>query len=141
MKKHLETNVGVYAFILKDKKLFMLHKPNDPIWCALGGRMDSDETDPIMTLHREAKEEIGVNIKVHDIFDSKLWSINGKKHRLGLFYVCSFENDNEEIILSEEHDKFTYFSFNEAIEMLSLEERGQVGIELIRKLHKKELIE
>lgn len=50
MAEHLKTNVGVYALVIKDEKLLLLHKPNDPIWCALGGRMDTTDLDPQSTL-------------------------------------------------------------------------------------------
>ena len=137
MNQHLETNVGVYALVIKDKRLLLLHKPDDPIWCALGGRMDKDDLDPISTLQREAKEEIGTEIIVGDILDVKLWSVNNKNHRLGIFYVCTLKD--EEFKLSE-HDDYHFFSFDEALKMWQHEERGSTGIELGKKLKEKGLI-
>lgn len=56
MTEHLTTNVGVYALLIKYKKLLLLHKPNDLIWCALGGRMDKTDKTPEQTLIRETQE-------------------------------------------------------------------------------------
>lgn len=130
---HLTTNIGVYALVVKDKKLLLLHKPNDPIWTALGGRMDEKDTDPVEALKREIKEEIGTTVKIGKILDVKLWSINGQNHRLGIFYVCNLE-DESKIKLSEEHDDYKFFSFDEAIKMWKQLERGTHGIELGTKL-------
>ena len=130
---HLLTNIGVYALVVKDNKLLLLHKPGDPIWTALGGRMDENDKDPVESLRREIKEEIGCDVKIGDILDVKLWSIDGKNHRLGIFYVCKIE-DEEKIKLSEEHDDFKFFSFDEAVKMWKQLDRGAHGIELGTKL-------
>ncbi len=121
MKKHLETKIGVYAFIIKDKKVLFLRKPNDRIWCALGGRMDTTDSHPLTTLEREAKEEIGSEIIIGDILDIKLWSTDDQNHRLGIFYVCTLKDTAKELTLSEEHDSYKFFTFDEGIDMLSLE--------------------
>lgn len=139
MANHLLTNVGVYALIIENKKLLMLHKPNDPIWILLGGRMNEDEEDPITALEREIKEEIGQEVIVGDIFDAKLWSINGKGNRLGIFYLCKLDKKIR-INLSEEHDKYKFFTFKEGIDMCSLETRGEAGVDLFKKLKNKKLI-
>lgn len=141
MAQHLETNVGVYALVVKNKRLLLLHKPNDPIWCALGGRMDEDDLNPMTTLQREVEEEIKSEIIVRDILDIKLWSINGKNHRLGIFYVCNLKDENKEFQLSEEHDDYKFFTFDEALKMWKQEERGSTGIELGTKLKEKGFIE
>lgn len=141
MTNYLKTNVGVYALLIKDKKYLLLHQPNNPIWCALGGRMDEHELDPIKTLQREVKEEINVDVKIEDVFDIKFWSINDKDHRMGVFYIAHLVDENADFELSDEHDKYKFFTCDEAIEMLSLEARGKVGIELAQKLKEKGLIE
>jgi len=143
MNTHLETTVGVYAFVIKGKKLLLLHKPNDPIWTALGGRMDSGDKSPILALEREVREELGseVEINIDDILDVKLWSANYKDYRLGVFYVCSLENEDVEFKLSHEHDDYKFFSFDEAIDMWKTEDRGATGIELGIKLKEKGYLE
>ena len=118
-----------------------MHKPNDPIWCALGGRMDEGDLDLMLTLQREVEEEIGVEIIVGDILDVKLWDINGENHRLGVFYVCKLKDENKELKLSEEHDDYKFFSFDEALKMWQQEERGMTGIELGTKLKNKGFME
>ena len=133
-------HVGVYLFLIKNKKLLYLHKPNDPIWTCLGGRMSEDEIFPTETLSRESIEEIGTNdLDIKDIFDIRVWS-NGKSKRLGIFYYGYLKDENFKIKLSEEHDKYNFFTYGQAKVMLSQEERGKVGIELINKLPQLNLI-
>jgi len=141
MNTHLETTVGVYALVVKDKKLLLLHKPNDPIWTALGGRMDREDGSPILALQRESQEELDVEINIDDILDVRLWSANNKDYRLGVFYVCSLKDEDIEFKLSHEHDDYKFFSFDEAINMWKTEERGHTGIELGVKLKEKGYIE
>ncbi len=139
MANHLVTNVGVYALIIKDKKLLLLHKPNDSIWTALGGRMNEHEKNIEEALLREVKEEIGSDVIIGDILDVKLWSTNRKDHRLGIFYVCKLKG-NGKIKLSREHDDFKFFSHEELIEMSHKEKRGKSGRELFNKLKEKRII-
>ncbi len=141
MEKHLETKIGVYALLIKDKKILLLHKPNDPIWCPPGGRMNEEEPDHVLALHRETKEEIGHSIKVDELLDVRLLLPGNKNHRLAICHVCYLNDEEKEIVLSHEHDDHKFFTFNDAVDMMSKESRGAFGIELLKKLKDKHLIE
>lgn len=138
---HLTARIGVYAFIIKDKKLFYLHKPNDPIWTVVGGKIEENDTSIEETIYREVQEEIGVEIKLGEIFAVKIWSPDYKEKRLGVFYIAEFKNPKATVKLSNEHDDYKFLTYNQAKEMLSQEPRGQVGIELINALKRKNFIE
>ncbi len=140
MANHLLTNVGVYALIIENKKVLFFHKPNDPLWTILGGRMDDSDSSCEIALHREVEEESQIDLEVGEVIDTVIWDINGKSKRLGLFYSCKRKDKNQEIKLSDEHDEFKFFSYDEAVEMLSQEERGKHGIKLLNKLKEKEMI-
>lgn len=54
-------SVGIIIVALDTKRFFMLHRVNYPIsWSALAGGMEGGE-DPIETVRREIKEEIGLD--------------------------------------------------------------------------------
>jgi 8-oxo-dGTP pyrophosphatase MutT (NUDIX family) len=54
--------------IEEGKILFIHHLFNNPAlfgkWTFPGGRLDPDEIDPLVTLHREMREELSVEIEV-----------------------------------------------------------------------------
>ena len=61
MAKREYQSVGIIIVARDTNKFFMLHRVNYPIsWSALAGGMEGNE-DPIETVKREIKEEIGLN--------------------------------------------------------------------------------
>lgn len=61
MKKKEYKSVGIIIVVKDTGKFFMLHRVNYPIsWSALAGGMEGSE-DPIETVKREIKEEIGLD--------------------------------------------------------------------------------
>ena len=60
---------AVRALIVKDEKILLIHHAfKNPSmfgrWTFPGGRLDPDETDPLVTLHREMQEELSLEIEV-----------------------------------------------------------------------------
>lgn len=137
IKEHLKTNIGQYAIIIKNKKLLLLWPPNGPLWVYVGGRLDIDENDYKKALKREIKEETGLEMLDLEPFDIKMWAVNGKNHRYGVFFLSKIKNLNKEIKLSNEHIKYKWFSYEESI---NFEKIGKPGREIIKKLHAKKLI-
>jgi len=61
MAKKEYQSVGIIIVARDSNKFFMLHRVNYPItWSALAGGMEGNE-DPIETVKREIREEIGLN--------------------------------------------------------------------------------
>ena len=61
MAKREYQSVGIIIVARDTNKFFLLHRVNYPIsWSALAGGMEGNE-DPIETVKREIKEEIGLN--------------------------------------------------------------------------------
>lgn len=141
LNNHLTTNVGVYVLLIKDRKLLLLHQPNNPIWYALGGRMNSDEVSLQDDLIREVFKEIKCDIRIGDVFDVVLWSVNGKKQRLGIFYICYLADENSKIEISDEHDDYKFMTHKELVEQSYAETRGEAGRVLFNKLKEKGFID
>lgn len=60
---------AVRAVLVEDKRiLFIHHHFKDPshfdTWTFPGGRLDPDEFDPLLALHREMREELSIEIEV-----------------------------------------------------------------------------
>lgn len=69
MSKPTKKPYAVRALIIDDGKiLFIHHRFKDPAlfnkWTFPGGRLNHDETDPLIALHREMKEELSVELDV-----------------------------------------------------------------------------
>ena len=108
---------GVKAFIKKDNKLLILrhapHKNEGKIfWGVPGGHIDWDE-DPESALKREAKEELGVEIKIEKILFSWKKIINPKHQVILIAYQCSLKDPEAKFTLTPDDDQYHWFSFDE----------------------------
>jgi len=139
MANHLQTTIGQYALILKDKKLLLLYPPQGPYWHFPGGRLDNEE-DHQESLIREVKEETDLMITSMEPFDIKMWSVHGKKHRYAVCFLCTLEDDHAEIVLSNEHTKFRWFTYDDVLHERKTYPIGDPGVEVVEKLRKKELM-
>lgn len=138
MENHLLTNIGVYGVVIENQKILFLHLPGNNLWTLPGGRVNDNDKSIEIALQREIQEELGLNSEVYRPITNLFFGWPKEKRRLGIFYECSIEG--KEIKLSSEHDDYKYFSYKEAKEMLSQDERGKVGLELLKELKKLNLI-
>lgn len=88
MEQHLIADIPVKALIVKDGKVLIT---KDRRWELPGGRMNVGET-PTETLHREVREELGVDVAMGDIQDAFVRSEGDLTHVL-LVYRCSLIDD------------------------------------------------
>jgi len=133
-KVHMKTNIGQYVIIIKDKKLLLLYPSKGDLLMFAGGRLDSDEDDYKESLKREVKEETDLVVQSIEPFDIKMWSVQDKKHRYAVFFLCEIEDLNKEIKLSHEHVKYKWFTYDESI---NADDIGEPGKEVIQKLRDK----
>ncbi|OGH12357.1 MAG: hypothetical protein A2857_01325 [Candidatus Levybacteria bacterium RIFCSPHIGHO2_01_FULL_36_15] len=109
----------VVSVLLNDgKKILMLKRANEPFknfWCFPGGFMDYGET-PETAIKREAKEEIGLDIKIGKLIG--VYSINNDPRGANIDIV--FEGKTEKNInLSYEHSDYKYFDKNHLPEKIA----------------------
>jgi NADH pyrophosphatase NudC (nudix superfamily) len=108
MRKEYQS-VGIIIVAKDTNKFLMLHRVNYPItWSALAGGMEKGE-DPIQTVKREIKEEIGVNPSmVKDIEIVGTSNAMGHTHYVMVGFVNKqFEIPNLQI---EENDNYGWFT-------------------------------
>ncbi len=97
---------GAYGLIIKDNKILLIKKNGGPYDGKLdlpGGTIEFHER-PEDTLIRELKEEVGIDVKKHELFDvdsvTFLWKVNNvivDGHHVGVFYkVLDYSNEVKE---------------------------------------------
>jgi len=84
----------VTAAIIEDKGRFLIpqrpmDKHNGGRWEFPGGKVDFGE-DPRSCLAREIKEELGIEIKVLEIFEYSSHVYDGLKHVILIAFSCSY---------------------------------------------------
>ncbi|MFT4310141.1 MAG: NUDIX domain-containing protein [Candidatus Woesearchaeota archaeon] len=103
-----------------------------------GGRLEYNEMDPHQALKREVKEEIGIPINIINPIDVHIWSIEGQHLRYGVFFICELCDDVTKIILSKEHEKIQWFTYNQLMQhYMQFPNIAKPGIQIINKLQKK----
>lgn len=117
--------------IIEDKILHlalrrsMQKKPYPGIWQVITGTIEENET-ALQTAIREIKEEIGIQ-------PIRMWTIPGiasyfntKQDSVGLSPVFgALVDNNSEIILSEEHDKYEWLPLAQANELIIMPSQQQ----------------
>ena len=100
--------VIVRVEIQKDDSVLLVKRSNSVRrtgqWEFPGGKLDEGETIT-QAAFREAKEELGIEVKVGEFLDD--W-INTESKMVGILFAAKVINDNFEIILSEEHDEYRW---------------------------------
>ena len=66
----MEIHHKIAGVIIRNKKLLMVKKYNEPHFIMPGGKLEKSET-PKQTLKRELKEELNVNLKSIKLFATK----------------------------------------------------------------------
>lgn len=115
--KPQHTQVVVLALIKQnDKFLFTLrHDPGSDYhdkWQIPGGGLEFAET-PEEALHREVREELGVevkNIKLVPFIDTK---VRGNWQGIFISYVCELQEDSQQIVLNEEASEYRWLHIQE----------------------------
>lgn len=110
--------VGVKAVFMKDGRVLMLRNVREKwqgrvYWDLPGGRIHTDETME-QTLKRTVAKEIGVrNFLIGDLVNPYLFKTN-IEDRIGyvvIIYTCVMKNGK--ITLSEDHDRYEWFTKHE----------------------------
>lgn len=121
---------GVAAVIYsrENKQYLLLRRAHDRdyapgAWECVTGRLDQGEGYED-ALHREAREEIGVDIQVEHILGTSHFyrGDHGPENELvGVVFLCSLV-DPTRVQISEEHSEFRWLTAEQAIELLNIAE-------------------
>ena len=101
--------VGIVIIAKDTNKFLLLHRTTKPIvWSVLSGTMEDDEEDPLETLKREIKEEIGIDSN----FIDDIQKLGEEKFDKTLFYIFVGFVDKEFDISNlkkDENDEYGWF--------------------------------
>lgn len=116
--------VGVGAFILNDSNELLLQKRAVPAekdyWCIPGGRLEMFETLEHAVI-REAKEEIGADIKVIKLMGVCDHIIEVENaHWVAMSYLCKIEKGNPTIMEPDKASDMKWFPLNALPEKLTI---------------------
>gem|GEM_PF-2361726 len=115
---HLCATVSVRG-VLTDPhgQLLVVQRSSDDQWELPGGRLAPDEP-PVRGLKRELTEETGISATIETILCADSW-INGQtQDRFAVYYTCSCNATEEEVVLSEEHLDYQWVSVSTAETLL-----------------------
>lgn len=96
-------------------------------WNFPGGGVEWGE-DPVTALHREAKEELGIELNVERIFPEILSPVRGKWHGLLICYLCTMKKPGQQILLNHESLDFGWYDLEEIRRLKLL----PLGLEIAR---------
>jgi dihydroneopterin triphosphate diphosphatase len=126
-------STGVAAVLLKkvnnEYKVLLLKRAASvlkDVWCYIGGSIEKDEKAWESAL-REVKEETGItNVLLYTAnkFD-QIYSPQEDYIYIAPVFV-GFVEDNQEVILNDEHSDFKWLSFSEAIAAVTLPGNDEV---------------
>lgn len=102
------------AFVKKGDSILVLNDPKEGLDYP-GGKIQKGEKDFVLALKREVLEETGIEINVGKPFFTAIDEYpDNHQHAGKLFFIVFYECEyvSGEVILSEEHDKFTWVDKN-----------------------------
>lgn len=137
--------LGAYGLIVKDNKILLIKKKGGPYDGKLdlpGGTIEFCER-PVEALRRELMEEVGIEVKKYELFDSDSvvfdWNykedIIVKVHHTGIFYkVLDYDNDiKKDVMIDYINDDSLGADFYE-ISSLSKNKLSAIAVMELKKL-------
>lgn len=133
--------VGVIGIIRKADNILLMRRAqtkstNPGKWESVSGKVEFNE-HPNDALHREVKEESGLNVVIDERPVAVCQTMRGTEPMILIYYVCDYVSGD--VALSKEHDAYkwatlqefkTICSFNELLEVvdgiLSIKTKGLV---------------
>jgi 8-oxo-dGTP pyrophosphatase MutT (NUDIX family) len=125
---HFFGGVGAVIWSPKMEQYLLLRRADDKdfapgTWECVTGRVDQGEGFED-ALHREAQEELGVDVQVQHILGTSHFyrgAQTPENELVGVIYLCSLA-DPEQVRISDEHSEFCWLPAEQAIELLTAED-------------------
>ncbi len=93
---HFKGRIAQKAIVSKDTKVLITRDSRDELWELPGGRLDGGE-EPIDGVQREIREELGVEVRVDEIFNLEtMWHGRDKETMVSIYYIVSLLDESAE---------------------------------------------
>ncbi len=93
---HFRGRIAQKAIVSKDTKVLITRDSRDELWELPGGRLDDGE-EPIDGVQREIREELGVEVRVDEIFNLEtMWHGRDKETMVSIYYIVSLLDESAE---------------------------------------------
>ena len=120
--------VGVIGIIRKVDTILLMRRAltkstNPGKWETVAGKVEFKE-HPNDTLHREVKEESGLNVSIHERPLAAFQTMRGTEPMVLLYYLCDYVSGD--VTLSKEHDDYTWANLQEFRDICSFHELIEV---------------
>ena len=124
-------NAGISIILERDSKVLLgqrsAHRFAGGMWEFPAGRIEPSELIEDAVI-REAKEELGVNVKPIQLINAYIFTRENEPFIL-LNYYCEFTG---EIQISDEHKELRWLSFEDASQLLGFEEQKATLAQFLR---------
>ncbi|MCF7799853.1 NUDIX domain-containing protein [Candidatus Babeliales bacterium] len=120
--------VGVIGIIRKVDNILLMRRAltkstNPGKWESVAGKVEFKE-HPNYTLHREIKEESGLNVLIKERPLAAVQSMRGTEPIVLLYYLCDYVSGD--VTLSKEHDAYKWVNLQEFKTLCSFSELIEV---------------
>jgi 8-oxo-dGTP diphosphatase len=120
--------VGVIGIIRKVDTILLMRRAltkstNPGKWETVAGKVEFKE-HPNDTLHREVKEESGLNVLIHERPLAAFQTMRGTEPMVLLYYSCDYVSGD--VTLSKEHDAYKWANLQEFKSLCSFHELIEV---------------
>ncbi|MEK7612527.1 MAG: NUDIX hydrolase [Patescibacteria group bacterium] len=118
--EHLVGDIGQKALIAHEGKVLMCFGPGHDGWSFPGGRLHKNE-DPHEGLHRELKEELGVETLIGDPIHTFVWyGAPSGLPRFFVVYQAALANPSQPMILEEQEIEKIHWVSKDECEQLPM---------------------
>ena len=103
-EEHFDGKVALKAVIEHDGKVLLVRDPREgeEVWEIPGGRMNVEE-EPQAALVREVKEELGIDILVHEVIDMvQFWQFSESRNAFLITFHASLADPQADIVMAED---------------------------------------
>lgn len=122
--------ISIKGIIFNPNNEVLLLKNERHYWELPGGRIEKNE-QPEETLVREIKEELNLVVQVHQLIDAYVYEVINGKYVFIVAYECHY--NNQDIILSEEHNEFGWFTI-EKLESIQISDEYTTVIKKVKRI-------
>lgn len=127
----IQAHIGRYSEEIRDWKILLLKRADNlrvypGIWQVITGTIEADE-DAIDTAKREIFEETAIKADNLITIPYVTSFFNAKKNSVNFSPVFGMITDREDVILSEEHSNFGWFTLQECNKMLVLPSHNEAN--------------